>query len=752
MPEKLYCGAAKRNITPSAQLLPYMFGLMGRQYCKVHDELFLRVLALRSGEDTALIVVYDLDKATNPAQWPQKIEEETGVPADNILYLAIHTHTAPLTGYRPFEGPNFIEKKPPEVQAKVREYEDFLLERLLEAVKEALANLAPARFGYATGTCDIGVNRCVQYNVKGEDGAVTPTINIGFNADGVADRTLLALRVENAETGAPIAFFTNYAVHCVAGFLNDCGDGKSFLGGDIGGAVSRALEAEYPGSVALWTSAPAGDINPVQMVQTFYPDLVTGAPVERCIIGEDAADATVTAMAGRQLAAIRETLARVECGIDAAGIKTAVDWAVTRCSKGGFTGAEPVCGEDYHIRTHLLQIGPLALIGIDGELYTSHGQAMKAASPVADTFILNHDSSLLLDNPGYIVDDATLAWIKACGGGGSQRGGIPGAGTYTRPGTVKAVLQESTRRLFQKAGRPEAAYDWSCKHHLLLRNPDGSLQPMDEPYFTSELIAPGTWKVYSAGDYSYLLAGEGEAMLIDSGYGAGNIRAYCEELCGMPVRWIANTHDHFDHTANNGYFDLAYMTAKTRERATTPFSSFAGVKFPRDYPVRIVKAGDIIPLPGRPLEVFELADHSDGGTVYLDRRERILFSGDEIWEYKPLRYSPAAYAKYLEVIAAHRDEYDVLWGGTGRHEAATVDALLSLCRRAAAGEAGEPAQPHENAGGPWQEIQPDGTIVYDRIRPHLGDGYDGRIRPDPSKLRTLSEGDVTICFSPETLK
>ena len=444
MENKLFCGAAKVNITPPAELLPWMFGLMDRHYCKVHDELYLRVLAFRAGDTHALIVVYDLDKAPYPEEWTRHIEKETGIPADNILYLAIHTHTAPLTGYRPFEGPNFIERKAPQVQEKVKEYEDFLLQRLTEAVKTALRDPVPARFGYARGSCDIGVSRNVRYDVRQADGTVQPEIGLGYNAGGIADRTLLALRIENAETGAPIGFFTNYAVHCVAAFLNDCGGGKSFLSGDIGGAVSRALEEEYPGSVALWTSGPAGDINPAQMIQSYHPDLATGAPVERCIKGEDAADATIDVMAGRQLASIRETLRRVDCSIDSVEIKAKIDWAETKCSKAGIKVGEQPCDDCYVIRTHLLHIGPLALIGIDGELYTSLGQAMKAASPVPDTFIINHEASLLPNNPGYIVDDATVRLIKDCGG----RGHIPGGRIYTAPGTVKAALEESTRRLF----------------------------------------------------------------------------------------------------------------------------------------------------------------------------------------------------------------------------------------------------------------------------------------------------------------
>lgn len=448
MENRLYCGAARKKITPSQELLPYMFGLMGQQYGRVHDDLFVRVLALGSGDQKAMIVVYDLDKATNPVEWTKLLETETGVPAENILYLAIHTHTAPLTGYRPFEGRNCITSKPPEVQEKMKVYEDFLKNQLVACAREAVDTMVPARMGYSTGKCHIGVNRCQEYQVKDAAGAILPAMNIGMDPEGIADPTLLAVRFEDAQTGAPIAFFTNYAVHCVATFLNTCDDGKAFLSSDIGGTVSKEMEREYPGAVALWSSAPAGDINPCQMIQNFYPDPVTGEPVMRCIQGEDAADVTLKVLACRQLAAIEATLQRVKCDVTDASLKCAVTWASTKWAEDGFTAEEPHFDKDYEIRLHLLKIGPLALVGVDGELYTSLGQAMKAASPVKDTFVINHEASLLLNNPGYIMDDNMMARLKACGGRGAQRGGIPGGGIYTRPGSVKAALEEATKALF----------------------------------------------------------------------------------------------------------------------------------------------------------------------------------------------------------------------------------------------------------------------------------------------------------------
>lgn len=72
--------------------------------------------------------------------------------------------------------------------------------------------------------------------------------------------------------------------------------------------------------------------------------------------------------------------------------------------------------------------------------------------------------------------------------------------------------------------------DFSSKHDIWLEDDEGNLQRMDEPYFKSWLIAPGTWQILSDGDYSYLAEGDDEAILIDSGYGAGNIREYAQSL------------------------------------------------------------------------------------------------------------------------------------------------------------------------------------------------------------------------------
>lgn len=289
--------------------------------------------------------------------------------------------------------------------------------------------------------------------------------------------------------------------------------------------------------------------------------------------------------------------------------------------------------------------------------------------------------------------------------------------------------------------------DFSCKHHILLEDEEGLRVPMDEPYFRSELVAPKTWKILSDGDYSYLLEGEdGDALLIDSGYGAGNIRAYCEELIGHSVTRIANTHHHFDHTANDAYFDLVYMAEESVPLATIPFSSFDGVTFPRNYTVQIVEDGETIPLKGRDLLVFKIPDHAVGSIALLDRVNRILFSGDELGMPfgKPINTTVENWARLMEKLLPYRKDYDLVLGGGGTVKPVDiVESYLESCRAVLNGAEGVPQSnpPFNN----WQETDEQGRIIWKRRFPHPGDGPK-EWHDDSEWKRKYGEGSTGIIY------
>lgn len=272
------------------------------------------------------------------------------------------------------------------------------------------------------------------------------------------------------------------------------------------------------------------------------------------------------------------------------------------------------------------------------------------------------------------------------------------------------------------------AVDFSCKHDILIRRPDGSLVPMDEPAYDVEQIAPGTWKIMSSGDFHYLLVGDDEAVAIDTGYGAGNLREFLEGLCGKPVRWCINTHHHFDHSANNCYFETVYMAAESEPLAAIPYKSFEGISFPRDYGVQIVGDGDIIPLKGRELEIFRIGDHTEGGIAILDRKERILFSGDEIMPgSKMLRNTVAKLHTDMSKLMAHRDEFDKLCGGPAILDAEEVNIYFEASGRILAGEPGETVR-REERRPPEHPKENGGPKIYDWQRPHPEDAPTGKMR------------------------
>jgi len=264
------------------------------------------------------------------------------------------------------------------------------------------------------------------------------------------------------------------------------------------------------------------------------------------------------------------------------------------------------------------------------------------------------------------------------------------------------------------------AIDFSCKHDILIRHKDGILTPMDEPYYEIEQIAPGTWRIMSSGDYHYLLEGDEEGISIDTGYGAGNLREYLETVVGKPVPYCINTHYHFDHSANNCYFDLVYMASEDVDKAAVPYPSFDGIEFPRDYEVGIVGDNSVVGPKGRELEIFKIGDHTPGGIAILDRKARILFIGDEIMPNgKNIGTSVETYKNNMEKLMAHRDEFDRVFGGSLESDAEVVDLCYEAAKRILAGER-TPDAPERKM--PPRHAEPEGgPKIYDCQYPHKED-------------------------------
>ena len=80
------------------------------------------------------------------------------------------------------------------------------------------------------------------------------------------------------------------------------------------------------------------------------------------------------------------------------------------------------------------------------------------------------------------------------------------------------------------------------------------------PTFTTEdwlkvrQLDDDTWAIDDHGqDICYLVCGQDRCLLIDTGWGIGDLRALVAELNPLPLT-VVNTHGHPDHTFGNWQF------------------------------------------------------------------------------------------------------------------------------------------------------------------------------------------------------
>ena len=246
---------------------------------------------------------------------------------------------------------------------------------------------------------------------------------------------------------------------------------------------------------------------------------------------------------------------------------------------------------------------------------------------------------------------------------------------------------------------------------------------MSSTVFHSRPLCTNTWLIQGDGSSSYLVVGDECGVVIDTGFATENIQEYAQSLTNKPVKWAANTHGHFDHTGGNGWFERAYMSAKALEIAKIPYPSKASLNYPLDYPVTIVGDGDKIDLGDRELEVIEIPAHAPSSIAFLDRKERIMFTGDEVgsgvmlvWMQDEPQPTIEQHAQNMEKLLKYREAFDCICSG---HEPVMADPsliedYLEHDRRIMSGMEGDPWVPHPGGPADFHMPQPEfkRTSVY----------------------------------------
>lgn len=218
---------------------------------------------------------------------------------------------------------------------------------------------------------------------------------------------------------------------------------------------------------------------------------------------------------------------------------------------------------------------------------------------------------------------------------------------------------------------------------------------MQEDYFKPIKLAENIYHIHEPGGvYTTLIVGEEKALLIDTGYGFGNLAEYIRTLTDKPLE-VVLTHGHTDHCGGNYQFPTVYMnlidvptylwyetTQKKlivekfkRDRAAVGLSdvwpeSFDENKWVQQHTRHFepLKNGQIFDLGGRREEIFFMPGHTMGSIVIFDHKTGLLFSGDNISDSLWILFDTSAtLSSYVSnlldirllpikgIVAAHRD-------------------------------------------------------------------------------------------------
>ena len=178
--------------------------------------------------------------------------------------------------------------------------------------------------------------------------------------------------------------------------------------------------------------------------------------------------------------------------------------------------------------------------------------------------------------------------------------------------------------------------------------------PEIDPYVEAYKFRDNLYCLFSdsldgAGDpWMYLIDGPEKCMLIDTGFGIGDLKGLIHKLVGDKPIIVANTHAHYDHAYGNAQFDRCYchknevyrMKQKNNAQIWDYLFDENGIpkwtKFDRndlisyhEYEIVGVEDGYLFDLGGGyEVEAILYPGHTPGQCAYYDHRNHTIFIGD----------------------------------------------------------------------------------------------------------------------------
>ena len=237
-------GAARVDLTPEYAVRLSGYGSRTTEFEGVEQHVFAKALALSAGDGPVAVIV-TVDNCAVPGVVRDEVVRRLGgaVADERFAVCSSHTHCAPMLGGA--LGCLFGADIPPEEAARIERYTREVTDKLEQVARAALEARAPCELSWAQGEVAFAGNRRLQ-----TPAGFTNSQNVG----GPVDHALPVLRVTGAD-GKVRAVLTGYACHCTTLHFNR-------VHGDWAGCAQEAMEAAFPGAIALTALGCGGDQNP----------------------------------------------------------------------------------------------------------------------------------------------------------------------------------------------------------------------------------------------------------------------------------------------------------------------------------------------------------------------------------------------------------------------------------------------------------------------------------------------------------
>lgn len=201
----------------------------------------------------------------------------------------------------------------------------------------------------------------------------------------------------------------------------------------------------------------------------------------------------------------------------------------------------------------------------------------------------------------------------------------------------------------------------------------------------------------------YLVVGERQAVLIDTGFGVGSLKSYVDKLIDKEYDVIIS-HGHLDHAGGAGEFEQVFLNKRdwelekyhcTNERRY--LDVYNGEELDegcikqdefipfRTQPYKSVDEGMNFDLGGVTIKPIAVPGHSLGSLVFLIPEDRVCITGDALGEHTLLQFpeseSIKEYKNSLIHLSTFEEEFDIILRNHGAYisDKFIVKDSIELC-------------------------------------------------------------------------